>query len=153
MVKDGANAQPSQGYAGDIDAKEAWKLLEENNEAVLIDVRTKAEWSFVGLPDLSRLNKEVILVEWQLFPPGPRDTDFMVELTAALEQQHVGKTAPLLFLCRSGSRSRSAAIACTVAEFKSCFNVSDGFEGDLDQQRHRNSVNGWKRSGLPWRQS
>ncbi|TDI62311.1 MAG: rhodanese-like domain-containing protein [Alphaproteobacteria bacterium] len=153
MVENGANARPSQGYAGDIDAKQAWKLLEDNDEAVLIDVRTKAEWSFVGIPDLSRLNKECVFVEWQLFPLGPRDTDFMAELAAVCEQRHVTKNAPLLFLCRSGSRSRSAAMACTEAGFQSCFNVSDGFEGDLDQLRRRNSVNGWKQSGLPWRQS
>lgn len=153
MVKDGANAQPAQGYAGDIDAKQAWKLLEDNDEAVLIDVRTKAEWSFVGIPDLSRLNKEAVFVEWQLFPAGPRDTDFVAELTAVCEQRQATKQTTLLFLCRSGSRSRSAAMACTEAGFQSCFNISDGFEGDLDELRHRNLINGWKRSGLPWLQS
>ncbi len=153
MTQNGDGTQNFRGYAGNVTAKEAWLMLENDSKAVLIDVRTRAEWSFVGIPDLSSLNKEVMFVEWQAFPPGPSDSSFVDQFAAACEQRGVTKDAPLLFLCRSGNRSQSAAIVCTEAGFENCLNVADGFEGDLDQNRHRNSMNGWKRNGLPWFQS
>ena len=141
------------GYAGDLDAREAWQLLKAEDKSVLVDVRTRAEWSFVGVPDLSSLDKETILLEWQSFPPSPRPAAFADELAAEFGRRGIDRASPVLFLCRSGNRSRAAAIACTEAGFQRCHNVSDGFEGALDEERHRNTLNGWKRSGLPWMQS
>jgi len=141
-------------YAGDVSAKETWGLLSENPSARLVDVRTKAEWNFVGLPDLSALARQPVLVEWQSFPPGPvPNSDFAGELARALESTGYAAGSPIFFLCRSGSRSRNAAIAATAAGFGPCFNVGDGFEGALDKEGKRGRAEGWKAAGLPWVQS
>lgn len=142
-------------YAGDVSAKEAWGALASNGDAVLIDVRTRAEWQFVGTPDLSSIGKTVILAEWQSFPTGEVDPDFASRLGAELGTQlgTGAKDAPVYFLCRSGARSRAAAIALTAEGFSRCFNVAGGFEGDLDTEKHRGTRNGWKVAGLPWMQT
>ena len=146
--------ESSAAYAGDVSAKETWDLLCENPSALLVDVRTKAEWNFVGLPDLSNLVRQPILVEWQSFPPGPvPNPDFGNELAKALASSGYEAGSPIFFLCRSGSRSRDAAIAATAAGFGPCFNVGDGFEGALDGERRRGRAQGWKAAGLPWVQS
>ncbi|MBI1260129.1 MAG: rhodanese-like domain-containing protein [Rhizobiales bacterium] len=138
-------------YAGDVSVMEAWRVLSESADAVLVDVRTRAEWSFVGLPDLSVIGKQVIVNEWQGFPSMAKNDAFVEELAAQLASLP-GKS-PLLFLCRSGARSRAAAVAMTASGYGPCYNVAGGFEGDLDEMRHRGSLNGWKVAGLPWLQS
>lgn len=140
-------------YAGDISAREAWEVLKKDPKAQLVDVRTAAEWTFVGVPDLSPLSRKVLTIEWQTFPSMARNADFEAALTAQLNAAGVAETTPVLFLCRSGARSRSAAVAMTAKGFKACFNVSAGFEGDLDGERHRGRENGWKADGLPWMQA
>jgi rhodanese-related sulfurtransferase len=132
-------------YAGDISPADAWDKLQ--NGAALVDVRTMPEWNFVGLPDLQGLG-DVHCIEWQQFPTGARNPDFVAEASAALGD----KAAPVLLLCRSGARSRAAAIALTQAGFTSAFNIAGGFEGDPDADGHRGTSNGWKADGLPWRQ-
>jgi len=143
----------SRDYAGDIDAAAAWALLEREPKAQLVDVRTVAEWNFVGLPDLSPLGRKVHCVEWQQFPSMAPNPDFVGEASTALQAAGADPQTPVLFLCRSGARSRAAAIALTEAGFGQAFNIAGGFEGDLDGARHRGAVNGWKAAGLPWRQS
>ncbi len=138
-------------YAGDVSSEEAWRVLSENPDAVLVDVRTRPEWSFVGLPDLGSLGKEPLLAEWQSFPAMAVNSSFAEEVGSALGDAH--KKAPVLFLCRSGARSRAAAIAMTKVGFSEAYNIAGGFEGDLDETRHRGRRNGWKASGLPWTQS
>ncbi len=154
MSGDSSPNQVNAAYAGDISAKESWARLEQDPNALLIDVRTQAEWSFVGLPDLTELSRQPILVEWQTFPPGPApNPNFVSDLSTALDSAGYAQGSPILFLCRSGSRSRGAAIAATAAGFGPCFNVGDGFEGGLDAERKRGSAEGWKAAGLPWIQS
>ncbi|MBS0471124.1 MAG: rhodanese-like domain-containing protein [Proteobacteria bacterium] len=140
---------PSQqsSYAGDLSVTEAWALLEKDPAARLVDVRTRAEWSFVGIPDLAPLGREAELVEWQTFPSMQVNPGFVSDAAGS------DKAAPVLFLCRSGARSRSAAIAMTQAGYSRAYNVVGGFEGDLDGERHRGNMNGWKAAGLPWKQS
>jgi rhodanese-related sulfurtransferase len=135
-------------YAGDITSAEAFDRLQSTPNTVLIDVRTHAEWTFVGIPDLSSIGKQLLTISWSSYPGGVRNEDFLDELTEA----GLGEDQELLFLCRSGARSKSAAIAATERGF-TAFNVSDGFEGPLDTQGHRNTDSGWRSSGLPWRQS
>jgi rhodanese-related sulfurtransferase len=146
-----ANARPD--YAGDIECAEAWALLEANPKAQLVDVRTVAEWSFVGLPDLSGLGRAALCVEWQRFPDMAIDPAFAARTAEQLAGAGADKDTPVVFLCRSGARSRSAAMAMTQAGFGHAYNIAGGFEGDLDQNRHRGGRNGWKATGLPWRQS
>jgi rhodanese-related sulfurtransferase len=134
-------------YAGDVAPTDAYAALQADADAVLVDVRTSAEWSYVGLPDLSQIGKRVIPLEWQRFPDGARNISFVEQLRAA----GVGEGAPIYFLCRSGVRSAAAAELATAAGLGPSYNVSDGFEGPLDRDGHR-TVSGWKIAGLPWRQ-
>jgi rhodanese-related sulfurtransferase len=135
-------------YAGNITPHETWKLLSEDPEAVLVDCRTDAEWRFVGIPDLSSLGRDVVFVEWDR-TDGQRNGNFIADLTAAGVTP--GERA-VIFLCRSGNRSRGAATAATEAGIAPSYNVLDGFEGQLDEYGHRGN-GGWRAVGLPWRQS
>ena len=142
-------APPSSlDYAGEVSAAEAWAQLKADPKAQLLDVRTMAEWNFVGVPDLSSLGRQVRCVEWQSFPAGARNPAFVAEASQALGD----KDAPVLVMCRSGARSRAAAIALTQAGFRQAINIADGFEGDMDEDGHRGNRNGWKHADLPWRQ-
>jgi rhodanese-related sulfurtransferase len=136
-------------YAGDLSPAEAFALLGSNPDAVLVDVRTKAEWSYVGTPDLSELGRKVVLAEWVTFPDGARNPRFLQDVTAG----GAAKEAPVVFLCRSGVRSVAAAEAATQAGFTAAYNITEGFEGPSDDSGHRGTGAGWKVRGLPWRQS
>jgi rhodanese-related sulfurtransferase len=140
-------------YAGDIGAAEAWALLEREPKAQLVDVRTMPEWNFVGVPDLSSLGRRTHCIEWQQFPSMASNPDFAAEAAAAVQGAGADQNTPILLLCRSGARSRAAAMALTRAGFTQAINVADGFEGNLDGERHRGLTSGWKASGLPWRQT
>jgi rhodanese-related sulfurtransferase len=137
-------------YAGDLSVSEAWQLLAADPAARLVDVRTAPEWTFVGRPDLGSVGKSPLLLSWQVYPQMAVDTDFVSKLTQGLGD--ATKTAPVLFLCRSGARSKAAAIAATAAGFTRCYNIAGGFEGDRDGSFHRSSVGGWRFAGLPWMQ-
>jgi rhodanese-related sulfurtransferase len=134
---------------------EAYRLLESDPDTALIDVRTRAEWAFVGLPDLSMLDRPVWPIEWVAFPGMARNPAFIDEWTARTG----GRTpARLFFICRSGSRSMAAAQAVAAVlgaqgVAAHCTNVAEGFEGDIDQNGHRGRANGGKARGLPWRQN
>ncbi len=130
--------------------QQAWELLRDNPEAVLVDVRTDAEWRYVGVPDTSSIDRRTVLVEWVRYPTGARNTSFVDQLVGAgivADGAH-----PVVFLCRSGQRSIAAAEAATAAGIGPSYNVLDGFEGGLDTNGHR-GVAGWRALGLPWRQS
>ena len=147
------SAQMSTHYAGDISAADAYSILERDKSAVLVDVRTKAEWAYVGVPDLSGIDKETLFLEWQEFPTMKVATDFAPRLLEILRARGVSAKTPLLFLCRSGVRSRAAAVALTQAGQELCYNIAQGFEGPLDDKQKRGAVDGWKATGLPWAQS
>jgi rhodanese-related sulfurtransferase len=135
-------------YAGDLEPLDAYRLLADDVQAVLVDCRTTAEWSYVGAPDLAEIDKQVSFVEWNRFPDGALNDQFVEELSTAVPDRNV----PLLFLCRSGVRSKAAAVAATAAGWAKSFNISDGFEGPTDPDGHRGETAGWKAVGLPWRQ-
>ena len=139
----------TEGYAGEVTSRAAWDILAEDGSARLVDVRTDAEWAFVGLPDLASLGKDLVSMPWQIYPAMAGNAEFIDQVTAA----GVGRDHTVLLICRSGARSRMAAIALTQEGFARCLNVSDGFEGPLDEGGHRGSVEGWKAARLPWRQS
>ncbi len=144
---------PSGRYAGDVSCEAAWADLQKSPKAVLVDVRTAAEWSYVGVPALSSIGKSTILVEWDRFPSGELVPDFLGRLKSALDKAGVGQDTPVYFICRSGNRSRQAAVAATAAGYRHCFNIEYGFEGRLSPERHRATPGSWKTSGLPWVQS
>ena len=140
----------SGDYAGDISPADAWDILQKDSQAQLVDVRTTAEWNYVGLPDLSSVGREAALVEWQSFPSMRPNPSFVADTERTAP---VSKDTPLLFLCRSGVRSRAEAIAMTGVGYSRAYNIAGGFEGDPDQERHRGNKNGWKATGLPWKQT
>lgn len=134
--------------------QETWEALISNPTAILVDVRTIAEWDYIGLPVLDALGKEVLKVEWLEFPEMTRNEHFAEEL---LSQLGAEDPSAIYFLCRSGVRSLYAAkallskIADSNRNIK-CVNVLEGFEGDHDEHKHRGKINGWKVRGLPWSQ-
>lgn len=132
----------------DVPPQATWEALCSDENARLVDVLTDAEWTYVGVPDLSPIDKRIILIEWQSYPTMRRNMGFEDELAKA------GLTPEnrIYFICRSGQRSQDAAYAALDAGFPTVFNVSEGFEGPLDQNAHRGTVSGWKLRGLPWRQ-
>ena len=142
----------SDGYKADIGPDEVWKRLSEDAGGVLIDVRSRAEWTFVGAPDLSSISKQVVFAAWKDFPAMQVDPDFAGSLNALLAGQGVDRNAELFFLCRSGGRSAAAAAVMTAAGYDNCFNVAGGFEGGHDEKGQRGKTGGWKAAGLPWRQ-
>jgi rhodanese-related sulfurtransferase len=129
-------------YAGALLPAEAHALLQAQPDAHLIDVRTKAELDWVGrVPGATE-------IEWNSWPGSRPNPEFVQQLKAVLPDD-----TPMLFMCRSGVRSHNAAIASTQAGYTQCINVLQGFEGDKDGSGHRNTVGGWRQSGLPWTQS
>jgi rhodanese-related sulfurtransferase len=141
--------QNGERAVDNVDVETTWQSLATRPRSQLIDVRTRAEWNYVGLPDLDTLAKKPALLEWQVFPSMQPNPEFVAALSGALAD----KEAPLLFICRSGARSAAAAKAMTAAGYSTCFNVADGVEGPLDAQAKRGAAGGWKAAGLPWRQT
>lgn len=144
------------GEIGEMTSGDAWASLSENQASQMIDVRTSAEWTYVGVPDLSSLNREILYLEWASFPDMARNPDFEDSLLGYFEQHNLIGDGDLFFLCRSGVRSRSAAMV--VADRLDqrftgrCINISDGFEGDKNSAGHRNTIGGWRAANLPWKQ-
>jgi rhodanese-related sulfurtransferase len=135
-----------------LSVEETWARLQRDPGSVLIDVRTNAEWAYVGLPVLSSLGKKPVLVEWQGFPGDRLNAAFVDRLADALAAIGANNDSELFFICRSGGRSLKAARAMAAAGYSRCRNVADGFEGPLDPNRHRGRLGGWKAKGLPWQQ-
>lgn len=132
-------------YRGDVAPKEAYERLQKNASAVLVDVRTQPEWTFVGVPQADRL----VRVSWQVYPQMEVNGRFVEEVKA----MGLSPDTEILCICRSGARSSSAATALAAAGFTNCWNVAEGFEGDKNVQGRRGQSNGWKAHGLPWAQS
>jgi rhodanese-related sulfurtransferase len=132
----------------DVEAGKVWQALEADPAAQLCDVRTDAEWAFVGLPDLQAIEREPVLIPWQVYPSMQRNPAFL----DTLRQAGLGPDTPIYFICRSGARSLAAAQAAAAAGFTRVYNVAEGFEGPPDAEGHRGTVSGWKAAGLPWRQ-
>lgn len=128
--------------------KRAWDAVQSDPQAQLVDVRTDAEWAFVGVPDLAAAGKQAVLLAWQMYPSMQTNTDFVAQLRqAGFTTDH-----SIYFLCRSGGRSMAAAQAAQAAGFTRVYNIADGFEGNPDGNGHRGTTGGWKAASLPWRQ-
>ena len=146
------NQENSDNCVDNIDVGATWHALASRPRSQLIDVRTRAEWTYVGIPDLGSLNKRAILVEWQTFPNQSIDPHFSAHLAGELSALGVKLDDDLFFICRSGGRSLSAAKAMAAMGYRACHNVAGGFEGPLNDERHRGALGGWKAAALPWQQ-
>ena len=129
-------------YKGDVSPKQAYEAITTNKDAVLIDVRTPQEWTYVGIPDMPGM----LQASW---PPVPETPDF----ATTIKHLNVPFDVDIYLICRSGFRSARAATELTAAGYENCYNVTEGFEGDRDQAGHRGTIGGWKVAGLPWVQS
>ena len=147
------STQNNETAVDDVDVERVWTTLQSHPRSQLVDVRTRAEWTYVGIPDLAPVGKRPVLVEWQTFPDQAIDTRFAERLAGELKALGVGLGDELFFICRSGSRSLAAAKAMAALGYRACHNVACGFEGPLDDGRHRGAIAGWKAAGLPWQQS
>lgn len=128
-------------YDGAVLPKEAFEFLQTHPDAKLVDVRTRAEWDWVGrIPG-------AVEIELMTYPGSRPNPAFVEEL-----ERQVSKDVPVLFICRSGGRSHNAAMIALQAGYSECYNVLEGFEGDRDARQHRNTVGGWRAAGLPWSQ-
>jgi rhodanese-related sulfurtransferase len=128
-------------YAGALLPREAYQLLQDAAGARLVDVRSRAEWDWVGrIPG-------AVEIELLTYPGNRPNPAFLSEL-----EEHVKKDLPVMFICRSGARSHNAALLAMQSGYTDCYNVLEGFEGDKDAQEHRNVTGGWRAAGLPWSQ-
>ncbi len=165
MVKGAAKGGYYVRFTGEATPDQVWSELRSDPHAALVDVRTAPEWAFVGGPDLSDLAKAPWRMSWRLYPGMKRDEGFLEELGARIEESGATK---IFMICRSGARSLEAAQAAAeafagatagggeeseTAREVVAVNVKEGFEGDLDEQKQRGRLNGWKARGLPWAQS
>lgn len=135
---------------GELDPGEARDMLRQEPGALLLDVRTRMEFDYVGHPT-GALN-----VPWQELPDWRVDPDFVAHVATQLQALRPGQApedVPLLALCRTGKRSAAAAEALAAAGYRHVYNIREGFEGDRDAHGHRSSVNGWRQRGLPWEQT
>jgi rhodanese-related sulfurtransferase len=133
-------------YAGEISPLESFDYIKQN-QSVVVDVRTAPEWQFIGVPDLSATPSKLLTLSWKIYPSFALNTKFISDLNA---ETYITKNTPLFFICRSGGRSLDAALAATADGYSYCFNITDGFEGDVDANRHRGTESGWKHDNLPW---
>ena len=127
---------------------ECFNKLSEISNSYLIDIRTKPEWEFIGVPDLSSLNKKTIFISWNMYPEMKINSLFENQIT----ESNIKKNDNIFLICRSGNRSSDAAEFLTSLGFTNCFNVKDGFEGEIGHNHQRSTINGWKYSKLPWKQ-
>jgi rhodanese-related sulfurtransferase len=127
------------GYQGALLPAEAHALLQSAPGAKLVDVRTRAEFDYVGRIPGS------IEIEWQIYPGGVANPNFLAHLRAQVDPESL-----VMFICRSGGRSHQAAATATEMGYTSCYNILEGFEGDKDPNGHRGTKGGWKAAGLPW---
>ena len=129
-------------YKGALLPLEAYHLLQQSIPAQLVDVRSRAELDWVGrIPGAAE-------IELRSYPGMQPNPGFLNQLAG-----QVDSTLPVLFICRSGSRSNQAAIMATQSGFTDCYNILEGFEGDRDEKGQRGNASGWKAAGLPWEQS
>jgi rhodanese-related sulfurtransferase len=134
---------PSLPYAGAVTPQEAFELLQADPNVKLIDVRTNAERDWVGRVVLPETQHGA--VQWSTYPGGVPNPQFVEQLNAVASKDQV-----LLFLCRSGVRSRHSAKLATENGYAKCYDILEGFEGDKDAAGHRKTVGGWCKAGLPW---
>jgi rhodanese-related sulfurtransferase len=128
-------------YAGALTPREAWEVLQLAPGSKLVDVRTRAEWDWVGrVPG-------AIEIEWMLYPGNEPNAHFLAHF-----KRQVDPEALVMFLCRSGARSNAAATLAAGSGFTNAYNILEGFEGDKDAGGHRNKVGGWRHANLPWTQ-
>ena len=125
-------------YAGDLSPQNTWDEVKNDDNCFLVDCRSSAEWSLTGVPNLDSIGKKVVFVEWQIYPTMEKNSKFLQEIS----ESGINKDSKIIFLCRSGARSRSAAEFLTSHGYKECYNCMEGFEGSHNEFGQRGKQNG-----------
>lgn len=126
-------------YAGLLTPQETFAVLQGNPDAVLVDVRSRAELELVGrVPQTTH-------IEWAFYPGMVANQDFAAQLQAALD-----KELTVIFMCRTGGRSHNAAVLAQQLGYQHAYNMVEGFEGETNSLKQRTLINGWRHAGLPW---
>lgn len=137
-----AQARTSQtglSYAGAVTPQEAYALISQDSNAVLVDVRSRAELELVGRVPVATH------VEWAFYPGMVANADFAAQL-----QAQVDKSRTVIFMCRTGGRSHNAALLAQQLGYSNAYNMIEGFEGQANALKQRTLIDGWKHAGLPW---
>lgn len=137
-----AQARASQtglSYAGAVTPQEAYALISQDSNAVLVDVRSRAELELVGRVPVATH------VEWAFYPGMVANADFAAQL-----QAQVDKSRTVIFMCRTGGRSHNAALLAQQLGYGNAYNMIEGFEGQANALKQRTLIDGWKHAGLPW---
>ena len=137
-----AQARASQAglsYAGAVTPQEAYALISQDSNAVLVDVRSRAELELVGRVPVATH------VEWAFYPGMVANADFAAQL-----QAQVDKSRTVIFMCRTGGRSHNAALLAQQLGYGNAYNMIEGFEGQANALKQRTLIDGWKHAGLPW---
>jgi rhodanese-related sulfurtransferase len=132
-------ASKSLPYAGELSPQEAFAILQQDRNAVLIDVRSQAELDLVGrVPS-------AIHIEWAFYPGMVANADFAAQL-----QSQINQDKTIIFMCRTGGRSHNAALVAQQLGYSQAYNMTEGFEGQANALKQRTLINGWKHANLPW---
>lgn len=126
-------------YSGALTPQEAFTLLQQDPNVVLVDVRSKAELELVGRVPQS------MHIEWAFYPGMLPNAEFNQQLA-----ENVDKNLTVIFMCRTGGRSHNAAVVAQQLGYASAYNMLEGFEGEANSLKQRTLINGWKHAGLPW---
>lgn len=127
-------------YSGLLTPVEAFYLSQHAPGAYIVDVRSHAELDLIGVVE------PAVNIEWQTYPGWRANPDFIAQLRASVDPE-----ALVMFMCRTGGRSNSAAITAQAAGYSEVFNILEGFEGEKNELGQRGHKNGWKVAGLPWK--
>jgi rhodanese-related sulfurtransferase len=129
----------SFAYRGALTPTEAFTILQENPQALLVDVRTQAELELVGrVPN-------AVNIEWAFYPGMVKNERFAEQLAATVD-----KNLTVIFMCRTGGRSHNAAVVAQQLGYSHAYNMLEGFEGEANTLKQRTTLNGWKHANLPW---
>jgi rhodanese-related sulfurtransferase len=126
---------------GHLSSLEAWDFLQKNPKAKLIDIRSSMEFLFIGHPTDS------IHIGWMEEPDWEINPNFVEDIKNVQTDN-----CPVVMICRSGNRSEQAGDQLLEAGLTNIYHITDGFEGDRDDNNHRGTLNGWRFHGLPWEQ-
>ncbi len=126
-------------YRGALTPNEAFAILQENPQALLVDVRTQAELELVGrVPN-------AVNIEWAFYPGMVKNEHFAEQLATTVD-----KNLTVIFMCRTGGRSHNAAVVAQQLGYSNAYNMLEGFEGEANTLKQRSTLNGWKHANLPW---
>ena len=142
---------PDSASVKGISPEEAWDLVQNNPRALLIDVRSNMEYLFVGHPSGAIHVPWIDEPEWNINPHFVQQIRQLL-LGGVCRADSGANCAPIILICRSGKRSLEAGKLLVTNGFGEVYNITEGFEGDLDVHHHRSSVGGWRFRGLPWEQ-